>query len=40
MLKYKSTATEIKFPQYAYVMLTIRPQFYKTPALPTGETKK
>jgi len=40
MLKYKSTATEIKFPQYTYVMLTIKPQFYKTPATATGDTKK
>jgi hypothetical protein len=33
MLKYKTTTAETKFPQYAYVMLTIRPQFYKTPAV-------
>ncbi|MDP3914435.1 MAG: hypothetical protein Q8R96_11955 [Bacteroidota bacterium] len=31
MLKYKSTAVDTKFPQYAYLMLTIRPQFYKMP---------
>lgn len=31
MLKFKSTSLETKFPQYAYVMLTIKPQFYKTP---------
>ena len=40
MLKYKLTTTEIKFPQYAYVMLTIKPQFYKTPAVATGDIKK
>ena len=40
MLKFKSTTTEIKFPQYAYLMLTIKPQFYKTPAASTVETKK
>jgi len=33
MLKYKSTAVETKFPQYAYLMLTIKPQLYKTPAV-------
>lgn len=32
LLKYKKTEVETKFPQYAYVMLTIKPQFYKTPA--------
>ena len=32
MLKYKSVNAETKFPQYAYLMLTIKPQFYKTPA--------
>jgi len=31
MLKYKTTTIDTKFPQYAYVMLTIKPQFYKTP---------
>lgn len=31
ILKYKSTKVETKFPQYAYIMLTIKPQFYKTP---------
>lgn len=31
MLKYKSTAVDTRFPQYAYLMLTVRPQFYKTP---------
>jgi hypothetical protein len=31
MLKYKSTTVETRFPQYAYVMLTIKPQLYKTP---------
>jgi hypothetical protein len=31
MLKYKSTNVDIKFPQYAYLMLTIKPQLYKTP---------
>ncbi len=30
MLKFKSTSVETKFPQYAYVMLTIKPQLYKT----------
>jgi hypothetical protein len=40
MLKYKSTTSEIKFPQYAFLMLTIKPQFYKTPVMPTNDTKK
>lgn len=31
LLKLKSTSVETKFPQYAYLMLTIKPQFYKTP---------
>jgi len=31
MLKFKSTDVKTKFPQYAYLMLTIRPQLYKTP---------
>jgi hypothetical protein len=30
MLKYKSPEVETKFPQYAYLMLTVRPQLYKT----------
>jgi hypothetical protein len=33
MLKYKSTTIGAKFPQYAYVMLTIKPQLYKTPVV-------
>ncbi|MBV5348633.1 alginate export family protein, partial [bacterium] len=33
MLKYKSTTVETKFPQYAYLMLTIKPQLYKTPVV-------
>ena len=33
MLKFKSTSVETKFPQYAYLMLTIKPQLYKTPAV-------
>ncbi|MDP3431452.1 MAG: alginate export family protein [Bacteroidota bacterium] len=33
MLKYKSTIVETKFPQYAYLMLTIKPQLYKNPIL-------
>jgi hypothetical protein len=33
MLKYKSTTVDTKFPQFAYVMLTIKPQLYKTPAV-------
>jgi hypothetical protein len=31
MLKLKSTSVDTKFPQYAFVMLTIKPQFYKSP---------
>lgn len=31
MLKFKSTATDTRFPQYAYLMITIKPQLYKTP---------
>jgi hypothetical protein len=31
MLKFKSTAVDTKFPQYAYLMLTVRPRFYQTP---------
>lgn len=30
MLKFKSTAQNTKFPQYAYLMLTIKPRFYKS----------
>lgn len=37
MLKYKTTAIETKFPQYAYVMLTIKPQLYKTPVVAEGK---
>jgi hypothetical protein len=33
MLKYKTTAIDTRFPQFAYVMLTIKPQLYKTPAV-------
>jgi hypothetical protein len=33
MLKYKSTTIDTKFPQYAYLMLTIKPQLYKTPVI-------
>jgi hypothetical protein len=33
MLKFKSTTVDTKFPQYAYLMLTIKPQFYKTPVV-------
>jgi len=33
MLKYKSTTVNTRFPQYAYVMLTIKPQLYKTPVV-------
>ena len=33
MLKYKSTTIDTKFPQYAYLMLTIKPQLYKTPII-------
>jgi hypothetical protein len=32
LLKYKKTEVDTKFPQFAYVMLTIKPQLYKTPA--------
>jgi hypothetical protein len=39
LLKYKKTDVDTKFPQYAYVMLTIKPQFYKTPAT-VADTKK
>jgi hypothetical protein len=37
LLKYKSTTIDTRFPQYAYVMLTIKPQLYKTPV--TADTK-
>ena len=40
MLKFKSTTTGIKFPQYAFVMLTIKPQLYKTPTLVPSDAKK
>lgn len=33
LLKYKSAAAETRFPQFAYVMLTIKPQLYKTPVV-------
>lgn len=33
MLKYQSTTAETRFPHYAYVMLTIKPQLYKTPVV-------
>ena len=33
MLKYKSTTVDTKFPQFAYLMLTIKPQLYKTPVV-------
>lgn len=33
MLKFKSTEVDSKFPQYAYIMLTIKPQLYKTPVV-------
>lgn len=38
VLKFKSATVETKFPQYAYVMLTIKPPLYKTPTL--AEVKK
>ena len=31
MLKFKSTAVNTRFPQYAYLMLSINPRFYKSP---------
>ncbi len=31
MLKFKSTVGDTRFSQYAYLMLTIKPQLYKTP---------
>ena len=33
MLKYNSISIDTKFPQYAYLMLTIKPQLYKTPVI-------
>lgn len=33
LLKYKSAAADTRFPQFAYVMLTIKPQLYKTPVV-------
>ena len=33
MLKFKSTAVDTEFPRYAYLMLTIKPQLYKTPVV-------
>lgn len=33
MLKYKTTTIDTRFPQYAYLMLTIKPQLYKTPVI-------
>jgi len=33
MLKFNSTNVNLKFPQYAYLMLTIKPKLYKTPAV-------
>ncbi len=33
ILKYKSAAIDSKFPQYAFLMLTIKPQLYKTPVV-------
>lgn len=35
LLKYKKATVDTKFPQYAYLMLTIKPQFYKTPSAET-----
>lgn len=35
LLKYKKTTVDTKIPQYAYLMLTIKPQFYKTPSAET-----
>lgn len=37
IIKYKSVNIDTKFPQYAYVMLTISPQFYKSPATTDGQ---
>jgi len=33
MLKYKPTAVETRFPQFAYLMLTIKPKLHKTPVV-------
>ena len=33
LLKYKKAEVSTKFPQFAYLMFTIKPQFYKTPAV-------
>jgi hypothetical protein len=33
LLKYKKAEVSTKFPQFAYVMFTIKPQFYKTPTV-------
>lgn len=33
ILKFKSVEVDTKFPLYAYLMLTIRPQFYKSPVV-------
>lgn len=37
LLKYKSTTVDTRFPQYAYVMFTIKPQLYKTPVTADGK---
>jgi hypothetical protein len=31
LLKYKKAEVDTKFPQFAFIMFTIKPQFYKTP---------
>jgi hypothetical protein len=33
LLKYKKAEISTKFPQFAYLMFTIKPQLYKTPAV-------
>lgn len=33
LLKYKKADVSTKFPQFAYLMFTIKPQLYKTPAV-------
>ena len=33
LLKFKKSEVSTKFPQFAYLMFTIKPQFYKTPAV-------
>jgi len=33
LLKFKKTTVDTKFPQFAYLMFTIKPQFYKTPVV-------